>query len=107
MAFRSVYITFKDEEEAIRIGEILVQEKLIACINYFPVKSIYFWEGKVEKAGEVAAVCKTRATLVARVIQRVKELHSYAVPCIVSWVIERGNTAYLKWIQGSTLEDGQ
>ncbi|MCR4394573.1 MAG: divalent-cation tolerance protein CutA [Dehalococcoidales bacterium] len=107
MAFSSVYIVFKDEEEASRIGEILVNERLIACINYFPVKSIYRWQGRIEQAGEIAAICKTRAELVGNVIRRVKELHSYRVPCIVSWIIEQGDADYLNWIRDSTGEEVQ
>jgi len=107
MPFRSVYVVFKDEEEAERIGEILVREKLVACINYFPVKSIYTWEGKIERAGEIAAICKTRWELVGKVIRRVKELHSYRVPCVVSWIIEQGDADYLNWIRDSTGEDAQ
>ncbi len=102
MEHRSVYITAGDEPEARRIGQALVCEKLAACVNYFPINSIYWWEGKVEEAGEIAVIAKTRADLVDSLIQRVKELHSYAVPCVVSWIIEKGNPDYLAWIDSST-----
>ncbi len=102
MEYRSIYITAKDESEARSLGQILVGERLIACVNYFPVRSIYWWQGKVEQSGEMALIAKTRAELVDRLIQRVKELHSYEVPCIVSWVIEKGNPAFLDWIGEST-----
>ena len=102
MEYRSVYIVAKDEAEAKKIIQFLVWEKLVACVNYFPVKSVYWWKGDMEEAREVALVAKTRAELVERVIERVKQLHSYEVPCIVSWVIEKGNPDYLDWIQEST-----
>ena len=102
MEYRSIYITAGDEPEARKISQALVSEKLVACVNYFPIKSIYWWDQKIEEAGEIALMAKTRADLVEKVIRRVKELHSYQVPCVESWVIENGNPEYLEWIKEST-----
>ena len=102
MEYRSVYITAKDEEEAKKLGRVLVEEKLAACVNYFPVQSIFRWKGKVEESAEVALIAKTRTELVDRVIRKVKELHSYEIPCIESWIIEKGNPDCLAWIKEST-----
>jgi periplasmic divalent cation tolerance protein len=102
MEYRSIYITVRDEAEAKKLGQILVWEKLVACINYFPIKSIYWWKGDVEEAKEVAVIAKTRAELVDKLIERVKQLHSYSVPCVVSWIIDKGNPDYLDWIREST-----
>ncbi len=102
MQYCSIYITAGDEDEARRIGKILVEEKLAACVNILPIKSIYRWEGDIEEEGEVTMFVKTRAELADEVIERVKALHSYEVPCIVSLPIEKGNADYLKWIEEST-----
>jgi periplasmic divalent cation tolerance protein len=102
MQYYSIYITTKDEEEARRIGKTLVEEKLAACVNIHPIKSIYRWGGGIEEEEETALLVKTKAELADEVIERVKELHSYEVPCIVSLPIEKGNPAYLKWIKEST-----
>jgi periplasmic divalent cation tolerance protein len=102
MEYRSIYIVAKDEIEAKNIIHFLIREKLVACVNYFPVKSVYWWKGNVEEAKEVALIAKTESKLVERVIERVKQLHSYEVPCVVSWVIEKGNPQYLEWIREST-----
>jgi periplasmic divalent cation tolerance protein len=101
----TVYITAKDTEEAHRIGKTLVSEKLAACVNYFPIQSIYCWQGKVEEKAEVALLVKTRQSLVQKVIQRTKELHSYDVPCIESWTIDGGYPLYLQWIEESTQQE--
>jgi periplasmic divalent cation tolerance protein len=102
MEYRSIYITTGDEEEAAKIGRILVEEKLASCANCFPIRSIYRWKGRVKESPEYALILKTRAELVDRVIIRAKQLHSYEVPCIVSWLIEKGNPDYLQWIKEST-----
>ena len=102
MEYRSIYMTSKDEAEAKKISRYLTGEKLVACVNYFPIKSIYWWKGEVEESQEIALIAKTRVELVDRVIERVKQLHSYEVPCVVSWIIEKGNPEYLEWIKEST-----
>jgi periplasmic divalent cation tolerance protein len=100
--YRSIYFTVKDETEARCIGRTLVLERLAACVNYFPVQSIYWWKGKVEESGENAVVAKTRAELAEKVIQRVKELHSYQIPVTVAWVIEKGDPDGFSWISEET-----
>jgi periplasmic divalent cation tolerance protein len=102
LEYRSIYVTAKDEEEARKIAQTLVQEKLAACVNYFPIKSIFWWKGKVEESGEVALIAKTRAELVDDLIRRVKELHSYQIPCTESWVIEKADPDCIKWVEEST-----
>ncbi len=100
--YRSIYVTFGSLEEANRIGRLLVAERLAACVNLFPVHSFYRWEGDLEQADEVAVIAKTRAERVGALIERVKNLHSYRNPCIVSWIIDQGSPAFLEWIREST-----
>lgn len=107
MNYCSVYVTASNADEASRIGRTLVEEKLVACANILPIKSIYRWQGNIEEAGEVAMFLKTRCELADRVIERVKALHSYEVPCIVALPIEKGNPDYLRWIQESTMALGK
>ena len=102
MQYYSIYVTAGDEDEAKKIGKILVEEKLAACVNIHPIRSIYRWEGNIEEEDEAAMFVKTKAGLADEVIKRVKELHSYEVPCIVSLPIAKGYPDYLKWIEEST-----
>lgn len=99
---RLIYVVTADEKEAEKIAKTLVEEKLAACANIFPVRSIYKWAGSVRKEDEVAMFIKTRAELVDKIVNKVKELHSYEVPCIVSLPIEKGYIEFLKWIDNST-----
>jgi periplasmic divalent cation tolerance protein len=97
-----VYITTKDEEEARRIGKALVSEKLAACVNLHPIKSIFRWQWEISQEDEVAMLAKTRAELVDELVSRVKELHSYEVPCVVALPVEKGNPDFLDWISQAT-----
>ncbi len=102
MEYCSVYITAGSEEEAAEIGRKLIEERLAACVNILPVKSIYRWRDDIEQEAEVVMFIKTRATLAEKVTERVKSLHSYEVPCIVVLPIKQGNPDYLRWIEEST-----
>lgn len=77
-----IYITAKDEVEAREIARALVGERLAACVNFHPIQSIFRWQEEIEQENEVAMLVKTRTELASEVISRVKELHSYEVPCI-------------------------
>ena len=98
-----VYMTAKDKNEALKIGRALVEDRLAACVNVIDnMTSLYWWEGKVQEDNEVVLVAKTKQSLVEGLIEKVKTLHSYSCPCVVSWDIEAGNEAYLKWIDDET-----
>ena len=99
----SVYATFGSEEEARRIGRICVEERLAACVNVLgPIHSIYHWQGKVEEAGEIAALFKTAAERAEALVARLAELHSYDVPAAVVWPIADAHGLYTHWVRDET-----
>lgn len=101
----SVYIVAADSDEANRIADALVGERLAACVNILgSVRSVYRWQGQVERADEVALIAKTTADLFDRLAARVRALHSYETPAIVAWPIVAGDAAYLDWIGAETSE---
>lgn len=103
MTYSSIYITAADRDEAVTIGSALVKERLAACANVIDgVRSLYWWDGEVQDDAEAVLILKTRSDLVEALTRRVKELHSYDVPCIVVWPIVGGNPDYLDWIGGAT-----
>jgi len=103
---RLIYITTKDKEEAKKIGSALVKEKLAACANIIDgMESVYRWKGKVETDTECILIAKTNNQNVRKLTERVKELHSYDVPCVISLTIteQEGNEEYLDWLTNSVL----
>jgi periplasmic divalent cation tolerance protein len=103
MNFISVYIVAANAEEAEAIAEVLVGERLAACVNILgPVRSVYRWQGALERADEAAMIAKTRESLFETLAARVKELHSYDVPAIVAWPILAGDAPYLDWLEAET-----
>jgi periplasmic divalent cation tolerance protein len=103
MEIRLVYITAGDLEEARKIGKGLVESRLAACVNIIDrMNSFYWWEGEVQDDTEVVLVAKTRADRVPELIEKVKSLHSYQVPCIVSLPILDGYGPFLDWVVKET-----
>jgi periplasmic divalent cation tolerance protein len=89
--------------EAERIGEVLIDRGLAACVNIFPgMTSIYVWEGKRQRESETAMLIKTRQAAAAKLIAEVRALHSYANPAIVVLPIIEGSADFLAWIATQT-----
>lgn len=100
--FHVVLVTAEDRAEAKRIGELLVKEKLAACVNVIPkVSSTYWWKGKIESSNEALLLIKTSSEKLGSLIDRVKELHSYETPEVLALPIEKGAPDYLKWLEES------
>ncbi len=99
MEYRSVYITTSNSAEARKIGRDLVASRLAACVNIIDsMSSIYWWEGELQEDQESILIAKTSEALVSGLIGRVKEIHSYDVPCVVALPLLEGNQDYLDWI---------
>ncbi len=99
MKFKLIYITAPDKSIATNIAKTLIQEKLAACVNIIgPIESHYFWEDELSQSDEILIFAKTTKILEARLITRVKKLHPYKVPCIISLDITNGDPIFLKWI---------
>lgn len=98
-----VFITAKDQEQADKIAEKLVTDKLVACANVVPgIRSIFRWEGKLDRAEEVLLILKSRRRHFSAIVKAVKALHSYDVPEVIAMPIIEGNKDYLDWLTEST-----
>ena len=102
--FALVYTTAPDLGVAEAIGSQLVEEGLAACVNVLPgMRSIYIWQGEVQKDDEVVALIKTRVALAARVIARIEEMHPYDVPAAFVVPTSGGSAEFLKWVGEQTV----
>ncbi len=102
MSVISVYVLFADAIEAERIGRLMVEERLAACANLLgQVRSIYRWRGAVETAEEAAVIFKTTHDRADTLITRIAGLHSYDVPCIATWPIDKILGSYAEWVEAS------
>ncbi|MFA5796941.1 MAG: divalent-cation tolerance protein CutA [Candidatus Woesearchaeota archaeon] len=101
MAFIILYITHKNIREAKKIVNHLLEKKLIACANFFPIESSYWWNGKIENNKEIVSLIKTKKENWKKVESAVKKIHPYKTPCIMKLTVE-ANSDYELWISKET-----
>lgn len=100
MSFALIYITHPSEAEAQRVSQHLLECKVIACANIFPITSAYWWQGLLQNEQEWVSIVKTSLENYEGVKTEVEKVHSYEVPCILKIEVE-ANTAYENWIRDS------
>jgi periplasmic divalent cation tolerance protein len=88
--------------EAKRLARALVKERLAACVTLLPgAVSIYAWKGKVEESAELVLLIKSTSGASRRLEARLKALHAYEVPEVLTFRASGGSAAYLRWIRES------
>lgn len=101
MSFIAVYTTFPNLIEANFVSSKLLETRLIACFNVFPIKTSYHWLGNIESWDEIVSLMKTRKDNWKVLKQKIESLHSYKVPCIMKFEVD-ANDEYEKWIKDET-----
>jgi len=100
---RLAYITTENKEEARNIGQKLVEERLAACVNIVDgMESMFWWNGKVDSDSETILIAKTVVDLVPKLTDKVKEVHSYDCPAVLSIPVNagEGNAEFIEWLRG-------
>jgi len=97
----TIYVTHKNQAEAEKIADYLLKKKLIACATFFPIKSKFWWQGKIQRANEIVTLLTTKKQNWLKVKAEIKKLHSYQVPCIEKTEFI-DNDDYEDWIKKVT-----
>jgi len=98
-----IVITYIDDEnEAKRITEALLNDRLAACVSIFPCKSRYWWKNEIHEADEFILFIKTKENLIHEVIEKIKELHKYELPVIDVIDVEKTNKGVDEWVNEVT-----
>ena len=101
MGIIMLYITFPNEEEAQLTAEKIIKEKLAACCNIISnnALSIYYWKGEINRDRETIMIAKTSENKVEKLTDRIIELHSYDIPCVVALSVQNGNDEFIDWVK--------
>ena len=100
MEINFIYMTAGDTEEAKKIAGELVVSGLAACVNILDnMNSVYMWQGEIQEDSEVVLIAKTTRARVPQLVEKVKSIHSYDCPCIVSLPVLDGHQPFLEWIE--------
>ena len=105
---RVILITVPTRDEAARLAKTLVEERLAACVNVIPaIQSFFYWKGHLQEENESLLLVKTERHRYRALEARVRELHSYTVPEILSVPIEHGLPAYVSWVHQNVQPEGR
>jgi len=98
-----IYMTAGSKDEAKKIAKELVTTRLAACVNLLDnMNSFYLWQGEIQEDTEVVMIAKTTEDRIPELIEKVKSMHSYDCPCIVSLPVLGGYQPFLDWIADSS-----
>ena len=102
-----VVTTFPDIETARDIAKILVEERLVACVNLIPqMESIYLWKEGIHNSHEVGGLMKTMESRVSVLETRLCQLHPYELPELIVLPVKGGLPAFLDWVSASVKREG-
>lgn len=93
-----IYTTCQNPTEARKIGKMIIEKKLAACVNVWPIESIYFFGGEVKEDDESVLLIKTIEAKVQEIEDLISANHSYDIPCIAVINIQRINRLYKEWM---------
>ncbi len=95
-----MFISAGSREEAEKIARVLVERRLAACAQAMgPVRSFYWWKGRVEEADEWLCLAKSSREKLSELVKAVKEVHSYEVPEVIATPVMGGLGSYIKWVK--------
>ena len=97
-----ILTTTGSQQEANQLSELLVREKLAACVQSLPITSTYTWKGQLTQDSEWLLLIKTRSDKYKEIEALILTHHSYDVPEIIQLPVEAGNLGYLNWINNNT-----
>ena len=91
--------TCPDKDAAKSIAKLLVENQLAACVQMFPIESVYIWQDKVCDENEIMLLIKSKTELFDKISALIRENHAYEVPEIIQVPITGGLPEYLRWIE--------
>lgn len=98
-----VYVTHPSKPEAIRITSELLNNRIIGCANYFPIESMYWWDGRLCHSDEVVTIYKTLPENWERLKEAIMKTHKNETPCIMKMGLVEANEKYENWIQSEVI----
>ncbi len=98
-----VYTTCVDKNEAETLGKLIIDKKLGACVDYWPINSMYNWKGALRHLSQVMLSIATFENHLEDVNDLISKHHSYSVPMIAGVDVRRINRAYREWMMAEVV----
>jgi len=98
----TVVLITAPKKDAEKIARHLLERRVAACVNIADVKSLYWWEGKIEEDEEALLIVKTSTDKLNDLVKEVRAVHPYQVPEVIALPIVGGYKEYLSWVERET-----
>lgn len=102
MPYSAVITTAASKDDAKEIARAILGAKLAACVQLFPIESLYTWKGEMAEESEVLLLIKTRSELYSELEKAIRDVHKYETPEIIQLPVEKGLSEYFSWIDEVT-----
>jgi periplasmic divalent cation tolerance protein len=103
-----VFVTTANLEQAAQLADMLVAQRLAACVQILPeVQSVFRWQGEIERQKEILLIAKTTRSRFEILEREVRKIHSYETPEIVALPLTAGSVPYLEWLHSSVRDDSE
>ncbi|ARM30409.1 divalent-cation tolerance protein CutA [Prosthecochloris sp. HL-130-GSB] len=94
-----VMTTVAGHEDAVRLSDIVLEQRLAACIHMIEIESCYRWKEKLCREREVQLMMKTTQESYPELEKLVREVHPYDLPEIIMVPVTAGSPPYLAWVR--------
>lgn len=98
MTLLAVYTTVGSRDEALRIAEAVVEQRLAACVQVEAIDSVYRWQGALQREAEHRLLLKTTEARYPALEAAIRALHPYALPAIYAVAVAQADAAYAAWV---------
>lgn len=92
-----IYTVMPNQDAAAKIGAILIENRLAACVNSFPINSAYIWNNEMTLDDEIVVLIKSIESKFKEIEQEILANHPYEVPIIAKWKVSV-NASYFEWL---------
>ena len=86
-----------DKKNAFKIAKLLLDEKLIPCVNFKNIESQFWWKGEINQSKEVQLIIKCKEENINKVCNKISANHSYELPEIIYFPVS-ANKDYFYWV---------
>ena len=96
-----ILVSFERKEDAEKVANYLIDKRLAACVEIYPVKNFYVWKGEKVAADEISGIIKTDDGCFEKVKKAIEKILPYEIPQIIELKTSQANESYLKWLKES------
>ncbi len=97
-SFTELTLTCSNQNEAQKIADSLLRQRLVACVKFEEVTSQFRWKGEIETAAEIKLSMTTIADHYDKIEAEITKLHSYETFVLQQIPITRLNQAAADWL---------